>query len=676
MELLSLHLDSNGGLSQKDMTHERLDLVGVVPRVSDGSERIIEFGKAALAFLTSSTVKTTASLARIYGTQFMALLYNVINKAADYEPDTCVMNVVSAENEVLSRLISLVKSIKRAVMKIEIWDKLKADLKNVDQAELEPILGEIENYELFKSNPYRAMDKSRKVLFKTVDKLAASFSVGFETRLLNNLKQRLKEAVYEQGHCCYLVDSVIEEARWKAIHKDIRDADYQFIMEFIEKQTGVFKIRGDYVYLASVYHIESGVVSIVEKIIDDGEQPIAESEHIDRLIKEFEGQSGIELNKKQRVAVNSVFTGQRMFIVTGYPGTGKSSIVACVTYIASCLAKSCLLCAPTGKASMRLGREAQTIHRLLKLIDLDDEHPTTGKIDAEILIVDEVSMLDLHLAYSLLSSCAPYTRILFLGDANQLPSVRYGNVLADLLEIGLIGSVLLTKIYRQDDGSSISKAARCVIDGQMPPSSYLKSSDVTYYDCDDDDEIQRQVVKLYEKFGDEICILIPTKKGDLGTWSMNNVIHKKKFGEKSPIWMVGEKVICIKNLYERKDGKIDIDRCVFNGQTGAVVKLKTEALDVRFDNGVISVGKRDLDKAYCLTVHKSQGSEYDTVAVVLHKSQGACLYRQLLYTAMTRAKKQLYVIGPRNVFERCVRTVGKKRFSLLAQRILDLYDVE
>lgn len=678
MELLCLHFDSNGGLSQKDMTLDRLKRIGSVPVIADGSEAILAFGQTVIEFLTSSSVKTTVSLARVYGSQFMALLYGVVNHLDKYAPEKCVLDLLGNQNDVLNRFIAIVSCIRGAFAKIKVWEQLNKELGKLDREEIEPILSSIENYDLFKANPYSIMVKSRKIQFPVIDKLASRFSVEYEIRLLNNLKQRLTEAVYEKGHSCYPLDSMIEECRWKAIHTDIRNADYDDILQFVTKRPSMFVIREEMVYLASVYRIESGVVGVVEKIIDDGDVAIATETKVDEFIAEFMSESGIQLNAKQRLAVKSVFIGQRMFIVTGYPGTGKSSIVTCVCFVADRLSKSYLLCAPTGKASMRLGRDAKTIHRLLNLIDLDDEHPTIPpQVSVDIVIVDEVSMVDLHLGYSLLTSCGPNTRLLFLGDANQLPSVRYGNLLADLLESELIGSVQLTKIYRQEDGSSISKVARCVIQGKTPPRHYLKSSDLIYHDCDDDYEIQKHVERLYEKYDGNITILIPTKKGDLGTYNMNNVIHKKIFGEKSAHWMVSEKVICIRNIYERtKEGKIDIDRCVFNGQCGSVTRLKADSLDVGFENGVICVGKRDLEKAYCLTVHKSQGSEYDTVAIVLHKSQGACLYRQLLYTAITRAKKKLYIIGPMEIFERCIRNIGKKRHSLLKERLCELFDCE
>lgn len=672
MELLSTHFDSNGSLSQIDISSLRIKTVGYPPLVSDGSESIVNYGQRFLQFLISSSVKSTALLARVYGKQFLAMFYELANNLESFPHDANIADLLQSEDEQIKKIVVILNFVKKTVVKFQHWESLQKDLGKLDQTDIEPILGVIDNYHLFKQNPYSVMGKNRKISFKTVDKLALSFKVPFHLRLLANLRQRLQEAVYDHGHTCYLLDSLVEECRWKAIHNDIRNCDYDFIVQFVQTQP-TFILINEHVYLDSVYKIETGVVNAIANILDDGDVEIGKKELVISFIKQFENEYDIVLNNKQQIAVLSVFTGQRMFIVTGYPGTGKSSIVSCVSFVANKLQKSFVLCAPTGKASMRLGRNAQTIHRLLNIIDLDDDKPFKAHytIKADIVIVDEVSMIDLHLAYALFNSCSPHTKILLLGDANQLPSVRYGNVLADLLKTQLIGNVKLTKIYRQQEDSSICKVARDVIKGFMPNQIYLHTSDTQFIECDDEHDILFQINHLYQP---DITILIPTKKGDLGTYAINNLIHKKLFGHNSHHWMLNEKVICTKNIYHRdKDGIVDIDNSVFNGQSGAVVKLKADSFDVHFDNGIINVNKKDIDKAYAITVHKSQGSEYDTVILVLHKSAGLCLFRQLLYTAITRAKKKIYIIGSFNAFKQAVHNIGKLRISILPSRINDLF---
>lgn len=676
-QLLQLHYDTNGGFSQKDMTYAKLLELPHAPLVSDGSSAIVAYGQAVLAFAGASTVRTTNSFARLNGSRFMAIYYQFVNELESHPPDMEVVEHLASKLECPMRKMHLLaKALKDAVKKIGFWNEISAEVPSADVKELEPALGSIVSFQLFKKNPYNVL-KKRRVAFAALDKLAAAFKVAYEIRLYHNLHNNLCELTFQGGHSCYPLDKLVDETCYKSIHRDIRDADFESVVTFI-KQHGDFRIYEDHVYLPSTFQIESAIVNMLEQVIDDGVVPLCERKCVEQHINAFEAENKIVLDPKQREAVIATFVGDRLFIVTGYPGTGKSSIVACVCYVANLIERSFVLCAPTGKASMRLGRDASTIHRLLRIIDLDDEKPAAPKalLNQDIVIVDEVSMVDLHLAYMLLSACSRNTRLLLLGDANQLPSVRYGNVLADLINTEIIGNVHLTKIYRQENDSTICKAARSVVQGKMPKSAYLNSSDLHYIECNSDNDIRKWVEKIYDKHDGNLCILIPTKKGDLGTYCMNNVIHRKLFGEDAPIWMVGEKVICVRNLYERNSkGEIEIDRCVFNGQCGLVQSVKAESLDVQFDNGKIAVNKRELEKAYCLTVHKSQGSEYDTVLVVLHRSQGACLYRQLLYTAITRAKKQLYIVGPREPFERCVRNVGKKRYSLLKQRLCALYEI-
>lgn len=719
-DLEDIHVCLNGVLTAKDMIIPRLlgicgsDLIvssdgaGASASVSslmcpvigkaDGKQ-LMMFANSMYKFISSSNVKTTAKLAREQALCFMGVFTRAINNTdGAYDGRTLVSAAtqiaVGMGNEALAKLMGVVELVcDTCFKKIGMYYQLMKDVGGTGIIkELGKLLNNIESYDTFRANPYSAY-VPRKVTFGTVDMMARAFGVGFDLRLLHNLKHRLFEKMQE-GHTCFALDTLVTMTCMNTIHADIRACDAARIANFIESTPGAFVVyvhpetMKKYVYLAHAYKIESGLIEVLEKMIDmslgEHKLELCSRSDCERYIGEFETQKGLVLNGKQKEAVIASFTQDQLFIATGYPGTGKSSIVACMCYVADKIGKNYVLCAPTGKASMRLGRKAQTIHRLLNLVDCDESNGavSTGgdglkKLAYDIVIVDEVSMMDLHLSYLLLKSCHKNTKVLFLGDSDQLPSVRYGNVLKDLIDSGVIGNVHLTKIYRQDSTSTICKLANSVIKGKMPKAGYLNSSDVEYIEASDYEKIRGCVSRLFDKHGGDLCILIPTKKGDVGTFNMNNVIHKQIFGENSMLWMPGEKVMCTKNIYSKNEkGEINIDKCAFNGQCGLLRKVNKETMDVDFEQGVICVGKQDIDKAYCCTVHKSQGSEYDHVVIVLHESQGACLYRQLLYTGITRAKKKLYIISSSGVLKRCIAGVGKKRCSMLTARLQSIYEVE
>lgn len=540
-------------------------------------------------------------------------------------------------------------------------------------------------YRSFRENPYTVYttrDKPHKVRFSHLDKLAIYYKTPLDVRATENVAHAIMHAMDEEGHTCYPKNKLVHLVLELAHHRH-RDFTKEHIAKMIEN-TDRFRMVDDDVYLPFTYYIERDTADRLQEYINIcHDQSITKNRipqelNIDAMIEEYE-QTGIKLNPKQKRAVIELFTKHNMYVVTGLPGTGKSAIASCIQHIAGRVGCKLLMCAPTGKAANRLGSSAMTIHRALKCVG----DPVTGKVsfavndktpfDYDIVLVDESSMLDAHIFHSLLKACVPQrTKLILCGDKQQLPSVNYGDILRNILQCHEIPNVELTKIYRQGKGSSICKLAKMVSTGEVSR-SILKSEDVEWIQEQDANKIMEHVSTIVKKHEYKAQILAPGKRGNVGTHELNGLVHKvlypASFSEQQ--YQVGEKVVCVKNLYARSGSEIDIDKSAFNGEIGVVQKLQGKTgYTVKFENGKeIDVEKEHLDLAYCLTIHKSQGSEYDAVILVLNKYHDIMLNNELVYTAMTRAKTKLYIISCDYCILKSVKTPAPKRFSNISKMV-------
>ena len=398
----------------------------------------------------------------------------------------------------------------------------------------------------------------------------------------------------------------------------------------------------------------------------------------------------ITLNAAQMAAVHNALQ-YGFSIVTGGPGVGKTTVVNTIVKAFKALKKLVFLAAPTGRAAKRLAEatncDAQTIHRLLKwdvqtkAFAFNQDKP----LSCDVLIVDEVSMLDTSLAESLFCAVAPGTRIVLVGDRDQLPSVGPGAVLHDLIHCGLIPVTHLTEVYRQSHGSRIITNAHLVNNGALPDISPMREKTDFYWVENDDplkvtDIIRRLVVERIPRvFGFEpvsdVQILAPMRKGECGTIALNDLLQnslnpkandKAEISFGSHVFRVGDKVMQISNNYEKG---------VFNGEMGVISQIDAEkrTFNVLYDIGIVEYQFHEYDQlrlAYAVTVHKSQGSEYPVVIMPVLTQHFVMLQRNLLYTGMTRAKKLLILIGSRRALSIAVNNnTPRLRKTMLIARL-------
>lgn len=405
-------------------------------------------------------------------------------------------------------------------------------------------------------------------------------------------------------------------------------------------------------------------------------------------LQELEKKTGIELHEDQRAAVLGLLASP-VALLTGGPGVGKTTIVRWIADLAAAAGYEIKLASPTGRAAKRLseatGRPASTIHRLLKYQPPDGfEHDATNPLEAGIVLVDEISMLDVVLAHHLINAIAAPTRLILVGDPDQLPSVGAGNVLADLLASGVIPTHRLTQIYRQDEQSLIVENAHRVLAGQMPyfPKTGDRKSSFYFFRSEDTAETAERLVEVVSKripenFGlewtEDVQVIAPMYKGDAGVDALNDRLREAagygggEVERGGQIWRVGDRVIQTRNDYEKH---------VFNGDMGRISQVSPDGVvTVRFTDSEQTYAKgelNDLRCAFAITVHRSQGGEFPCVVIPLVRGHRVMLQRNLLYTAITRAQKLVVLVGSETALRWAVETTDQaQRMSMLTERLID-----
>ena len=390
-------------------------------------------------------------------------------------------------------------------------------------------------------------------------------------------------------------------------------------------------------------------------------------------------------------------------VITGGPGTGKTTIINAIIDMMESIGMKVVLTAPTGRAAKRMSQvcsmEAKTIHRLLEVSfsesdDINCIHDESDPIDADVIIVDEMSMVDIVLMDSLLHAARPGTRLVLVGDVNQLPSVGAGNVLHDIISSSAVSVIKLNEIFRQAQKSMIVKNAHAINSGEYP---VCNSEDTDFYfaSVDNPDFGARYICelchdRLKDKYGFDsfdIQVLSPTKKGITGTVRLNDVLQnllnpaspskkEKKYGD--IIFREGDKVMQIKNNYniEWKDTTTDAHGMgIFNGDVGYIEEINDDfrTVTVIYDDKRVVYEQKDLAElslAYCITVHKSQGSEFPVVIMPMYPAPGMLLNRNLFYTGVTRARKLVVLVGRNSIIEKMVNNNHEdKRYSGLTEKL-------
>ena len=573
-------------------------------------------------------------------------------------------------------------------------------------------------YTILRENPYRLADDITGVGFKIADEIArkAGISADSDFRIRSGIMYTLVQAA-GNGHIYLPYEELVSQLD-VLLDTHVDDIDRQLVDLSIDKKIVVKELSDDntediakdtsrrIIYGASYYYMEMAVAYALKAL--DVSVKIDEKSVLDRIHR-IEKNEDIELDDMQRNAVlQAVSSG--LLVVTGGPGTGKTTTINTIIRYFEGEGMEIRLGAPTGRAAKRMteatGCEAQTIHRMLELSGAPEDGKTASfmrnednPIDADVIIIDEMSMVDIFLMNSLLKAITAGTRLILVGDVNQLPSVGPGNVLRDIIDSERFTVVKLTKIFRQAKESDIIVNAHKINDGEKFPIGPT-SKDFIFIKREEANNVLGAMITLISqklpKYVDaqpfDIQVLTPTRKGLLGVERLNTVLQEylnpKDTGKQekegsSTLFREGDKVMQIKNNYQlewetRGKNGIAVDRGmgVFNGDMGVIdnINFYTEKVTVKFDDDryVEYPFKQleELELAYAVTVHKSQGSEYPAVVIPLLSGPRMLMNRNILYTAVTRAKKCVCIVGTEEVFYGMVdNTNEQKRYSTLAQRI-------
>ncbi len=566
-----------------------------------------------------------------------------------------------------------------------------------------------ELYTIVRENPYRLADDISGVGFRIADEIASRVGIlaDSEFRVRSGIAYVLSQAV-SQGHVFLPKQELFARAR------DLLGASQEALEDALPDLAIARKIvvKEDAVYLASNYYVELETAKMLHDLNLRADVPQGQ---IDRRLDQIAQQMGTGLAPLQREAV-AMAVRHGLLVVTGGPGTGKTTTIdAMIRYFAA-EGMDVALAAPTGRAAKRMTEatscEAQTIHRLLEVAGAPDERQSSmhfGRnqqypLDADVVIVDEVSMVDIYLMHALLLAISPGTRLILVGDANQLPSVGPGNVLRDIIRSERFQVVRLSQIFRQAVGSDIVVNAHKINQGEHVPLDN-KSRDFFFLKRKEADVIVRVVLSLVAQklpgYVDatpfDIQVLTPMRKGLVGVERLNPILQnylnppssKKREKEyANGIFREGDKVMQIKNNYQKawemrgKNGiAVECGTGVFNGDIGIVhaISPHQEELTVAFDDGKFvdyafqELG--ELELAYAVTVHKSQGSEYPAVVIPLLPGPAMLMNRNLLYTAITRARKCVTLVGSADVFEQMIdNRFEQKRYTTLQARICEWND--
>lgn len=566
-------------------------------------------------------------------------------------------------------------------------------------------------YRIIEENPYRLADDVAGVGFKTADEIAAKVGIHTDSdyRIRSGIFYTLMQSIGE-GHVYLLKDALTWRAG-KLLEVEIDNIE-KYLMDLAMEKKVVLKEAEDgvRVYSSRFYYMELNVAKMLHDL--NISEEVSRERLLERLGK-IEDATGLFLDEMQRKAVMEA-AKQGILVLTGGPGTGKTTTINAMIRLFESEGMTILLAAPTGRAAKRMtettGYEASTIHRLLEVSGNPEEEAIGGfqrneenPLDTDVLIIDEVSMVDLPLMNALLKAVMPGTRLILVGDQNQLPSVGPGSVLKDIIASGCFPVVMLTKIFRQAGESDIVVNAHKINRGE-PVILDNKSRDFFFLKRQEPNVIISVMLTLIQKKLPtyvnagiyDIQVMTPMRKGLLGVERLNQILQQylnPPSPEKSEreyadrLFREGDKVMQIKNNYQlewkiqTKYGlTVDKGQGVFNGDMGVVREINTyeETITVEYDEHrqvVYPYSMMDeLELAYAITVHKSQGSEYPAVVIPLLQGPRQLYHRNLLYTAVTRAKKCVTLVGSEAVFQEMIRNnQDQKRNTSLAERIREFY---
>ena len=554
-----------------------------------------------------------------------------------------------------------------------------------------------------KENPFRLADDIWGIGFKTADGIAEKLGIGKEAfvRLRSGIMYTLS-SLADEGHVYAYKGQLIKRAT------ELLEAEESSIVMTLDQMLAdkdvisepVSEEKGDAIYLPPFYYAEVGVAAKIRKLLQNPAQDRLWTSLMEARkrtgnmdlsidVKKIEAKIGMEYDEIQADAIRQAAVSKVM-ILTGGPGTGKTTTTKGIISAYQSFGLKILLAAPTGRAAKRMtettGLEAKTIHRLLECKPPEGyQKNEENLLEGDVLIVDECSMIDLVLMNSLLKAIPAGMRVVLVGDIDQLPSVGAGNVLRDLIDSGVVPVIRLTRIFRQAQTSRIIMNAHRINEGQMPDLSNGKETDFFFTTKEDPEEAVREIVSLvqhklsryYRTPSSQIQVLTPMQKGVVGATNLNLALQEALNPQGDGLRRSGfifrrdDKVMQIRNNYDKE---------VFNGDIGIIesVDLQNRTLKVNFDQHVVEYESSELDElvhAYATTIHKAQGSEYPIVVMPVLMNHYVMLQRNLIYTGITRAKKILVMVGTRKALACAVRNVTvNRRNTLLKERLQQSVD--
>ena len=564
---------------------------------------------------------------------------------------------------------------KRVQMIRDSWEKQK-EIKNIMlflqshsvstsfAAKIYKVYGN-ESIQVVRENPYRLADDIWGVGFKTADGLAEKlgFAKDDPLRCRSGILYTLN-ALADEGHVYAEQEQLLRKA------EELLEAKRESISAALEAMLGTEDLKqdGEAIYLPPFYYAEIGVAAKLKRLAADTDGPPSEARvDFERLAKK----TGLNYDEIQKDAILKT-TVSKVMVLTGGPGTGKTTTTLGMIAVLRSRGKHILLAAPTGRAAKRMtettGMEARTIHRLLEFKPPEGyQRNEENRLEGDVLIVDECSMIDVILMNALLKAIPPRMQLILVGDVDQLPSVGAGNVLRDIIDSGVFPVVRLTRIFRQARSSRIILNAHRINTGEFPDLSNGAGTDFFFVPAEEPETAAQEIVRLVKTrlpkyrqvLPTEIQVLTPMQRGAVGASNLNTLLQEALNPSETCLRRSGysfrlyDKVMQIRNNYDKE---------VFNGDVGTISALNLEErnLRVRFDDREVEYDVTELDElaqAYAVTIHKSQGSEYPIVVMPMLMTHFVMLQRNLLYTGVTRAKKLLVLVGTKKAVGYAVRNV-------------------